>query len=641
MKRNSKQSMIPVFFLATILLTSAAPCSLMDGGQPLPVVISAVADDSVRESAETLADILGKMSDCTVPVVTGNGIRGLAVGYADDFPELRNMFTVNFPPRWTGQGDLSEAQRYVLKSHPEGIAVIGATQLAVEYAVWDLLHRLGYRHFFPADHWEIIPRLTADQQRIAVEADERPDYFDRRIWYGFGGDVARKRAWNFRNRMSHHGWRDDFRGSMDARWKTTLINAHHAYGSIISLNKAAFDANPDLLALVNGERRGSKLCISNPDLAPLALNYARDWFRRFPHSFSVSMEPSDGYGWCECEPCVALGTPSTRMIHLANQVAEGLETTHPDKRIGVLAYARHAEPPAISPHPRIAVQCATHLSGNIPFEERLTGWSEISSVVGFYAYYAVAQWHHAMPGRMIGGNLEHLAETIPAYHALGARMMCAEAGDCWGPNGLGYVVAARLLWDVGVDVNAVVDDFLDKSFGSATDIMRRYYTLMDSSRNAETAGELRPGSLEYFEDRYRRMYAIILAARDRAGSDAPVLARLHDVLLYTRQVQLWCALRRTLATDSGATATARDEALERYIRFAWQIRETGMGHWAGVRGVTANAGGIDLNSPPSWLSADESAAFAVADWDRVTPVLIEATLAEAERAAAGTEIHEW
>ena len=54
-------------------------------------------------------------------------------------------------------GDATRREDYLLRSHPGGLQVIGATDVAVEYAVWDLLHRLGHRQFFPGKTWEIVP----------------------------------------------------------------------------------------------------------------------------------------------------------------------------------------------------------------------------------------------------------------------------------------------------------------------------------------------------------------------------------------------------------------------------------------------------------------------------------------------------
>jgi hypothetical protein len=45
----------------------------------------------------------------------------------------------------------------------------------------------------------------------------------------------------------------------------------------------------------------------------------------------------------------------------------------------------------------------------------------------------------------------------------------------WAARGLGYYLAARLMWNVEEDPHALIADFYDKAFGSAALPMERYY----------------------------------------------------------------------------------------------------------------------------------------------------------------------
>ena len=64
------------------------------------------------------------------------------------------------------------------------VLVVGATDLAVEHAVWDLLYRLGHRQFFPGATWEVIPKSAI--LHVEVDVREHPSYYARRLWYGYG-----------------------------------------------------------------------------------------------------------------------------------------------------------------------------------------------------------------------------------------------------------------------------------------------------------------------------------------------------------------------------------------------------------------------------------------------------------------------
>ena len=62
-----------------------------------------------------------------------------------------------------------------------------------------------------------------------------------------------------------------------------------------------------------------------------------------------------------------------------------------------------------------------------------------------------------------------MAASIRDFYNKGARFYDCESGDAWGPYGLGYYVASRVMWDIkeADRVDAIVDDFLTRAFGPA------------------------------------------------------------------------------------------------------------------------------------------------------------------------------
>ena len=84
-----------------------------------------------------------------------------------------------------------------------GLLLVGASDAAVSHAVWDLLYRLGYRQFFPGKNWEVVPQEK--NLSIAVNDFEHPDYYARRIWFGYGSlpeNKAPYALWCERNRAT-------------------------------------------------------------------------------------------------------------------------------------------------------------------------------------------------------------------------------------------------------------------------------------------------------------------------------------------------------------------------------------------------------------------------------------------------------
>jgi hypothetical protein len=543
-----------------------------DGKANFPIVVSAQASERVRSAAETLADHLERISGAAFEVHTGGGATGIVVGVATEFPDSGEA------RRWQ-EPDALGGEEYLLRSHPQGVYVWGATDVAVAHAVWDLLHRIGYRQFFPGKNWEIVP--TIRELSVAVDAAEAPDYLSRRIWYGFG-------AWDYAA--------DPYR-----RWcaKNRAISGFdlqtgHAYGGIIRAHREQFEQHPEYFALVAGKResRGesTKLCIGNPGLRKLVVQHALRYFEEHPQAESISMDPSDGGGWCECKACSDLGSVSDRAVILANEVATAINVNDEGRIVGMYAYAYHSPPPTIRVHPRVVISVATaFIKGGFTLDELIDGWSVQGATLGIREYYSVHTWDRDLPGKARGSDLNYLAKTIPEFHAEGARFMSAESSDNWGPNGLGYYVASRILWDVdqAPRVPEIVDDFLTRSFGPAKAPMAEFYRLVDGSREHLILA-----------DQIGRMY-LCLAEAGRLADGHDVRSRVNDLVLYTRYVELYKRY-----TD--ADGEARQAAFEAMIRHAYRIRQTMMVHSKAIyRDVAARDKRVTVPADCGWTVPEE------------------------------------
>ncbi len=515
-----------------------------DGRALLPVVVAADASDRVRQAAQTLAAYLGRISDARFEVRTGDGTTGLALGLPAHFP------TVPIQKPWDVK-DPTRREDYLLRSHPQGVYLLGASDLAVEHAVWDFLYRLGHRQFFPGETWEVVPH-TRDL-RIAVDTQEHPSYYARRIWYGYGAaDYARQpyADWCARNRAA----------------AGIELRSGHAYDGILQRNKAEFARHPEYLGLVGGRRKSSKFCISNPGLRQLVVADALAQFARDPSLPSISVEPSDGGGWCECEQCRALGSISDRAVLLANEVAAAVEAKYPGKYIGMYAYSQHSPPPTIRVHPRVVIGVATaFVSGGYTVDQLLDGWHRQGATLGIREYYSVHPWDRDLPGAARGGKPDYLKATIPHFYAKGARFLSAESGDNWGPNGLGYYLATRMLWDVreADRIDALKADFLEKAFGPAKEPMAGFYRLIDGANRPRLTDDL-----------IGRMYRALAEAQQKTDNPK-IRARLNDLTLYARYVELWS----DYATAGG---TDRQQRFETLLRFAYRIGPTMMIHTRGL-----------------------------------------------------------
>ena len=526
-----------------------APARMAEDGRALmPIVIGAGAAHRLRAAAATLADYLGRMSGAEFALRPGDGSAGIVVGAATDFDRL--PFQVDLP------GGPFEREAYVLRSSAHGLWLIGATELAVEHAVWDTLYRLGYRQFFPGQTWEVVPH--SEELALSVDTQESPDFCARRIWYNWG-------LWGYNNEP-YADW-----CARNRVVRGFLLHSGHAYGSIAGASRAAFEAHPEYYALVNGERQtggDAKFCVSNPGLRKLVVDWAVEQCKQHPEMDSMSMEPSDGGGWCECEACQEMGSPSDRALTLANEVADAINKLGlGEKYVGMYAYNLHSPPPSIRVHPNVIISTTTaFLRGGYSLDQIIEGWQEKGATLGIYDYFSVVAWDWNLPRRAKTARPHGVAESIRNFHEKGARFYDCESGDAWGPYGLGYYVAGRVMWDVqeADRVDELVDDFLSKAFGPAREPMEKFYHLItvDDRRRSDA-------------DVVGRMYRCLAEARRLAAERSDVMRRLDDLVLYTRYVDLFSAY-------ADASGEAKNAAKEDVLRHCYRMRRTMMVHSYGL-----------------------------------------------------------
>jgi len=570
--------------LLILVLSTFTPClagtatQLSNNGTAMhKIIVADTATDAVRAHAAVLAKHLNRMCGATFTIEPGNGREGIAIGLPGDFP----MLELGVP---LDAKDATKREDYLLRSHARGVFLIGATELAIRHAVWDLLDRLGYRQYFPGPHWEIVPRKP--QLAIDVDSLEHPDYYSRRIWYGYGPwDHAREpyRDWCEKNRCV----------------QGIELNTGHAYDGILHRNRAVFAEHPEYLGLVSGQRKSTKFCIANPGLRQLVADDALRQFTADPSKQSVSVDPSDGGGWCECAECSKLGSVTDRALTLANVVAEAITKEYPDKFVGMYAYNQHSPPPTIDAHPHVVISVATSfISGGYTVDQLLAGWARHAKILGIREYYSVNTWDRDLPGAARGGRIEYLRTTIPHFYEQSARFLSAESSDNWAPNGLGYYLASRMLWDVRESENVAQRTamFLRDCFGSAREPMTKFYDLLDGTRRQPLSDDL-----------VGRMYRLLDEASGQTD-DAAVRSRLDDLTLYTRYVELWLDY-------SIASGAERQAAFEAVIRHAYRMRGTMMIHsYATYR---------DVDSRDKSVSIPDDAKFNVPEgknpWKSSTP----------------------
>lgn len=503
------------------------PFAIAEDGQPRCHILIEGEANAAREAlAKELQHWLREATGATIPIGATPDSKGaivLATGDASLGPE-----------------------GFAVRSEPGRLTLRGNTELGLQHAVYAFLEHVGCRWYFPDPVWTAVPKHPSLSVSVNVRAS--PAFGYRRIWYGWGARTKKLAddytAWMRRNRQ----------------FGAFQTDCGHAWERYVPARE--FEKHPDWFGLVKGVRKPMQLCTSNPEVERRVIEGVLAAFRKEPGRNMVSVDPNDGGGYCECERCAALGSASDRAFLLASNVARAVRKEFPDKWVGLYAYAFHCEPPRTPFAPGVYVQVTTGFRyTKLSFDEQVTAFRKLGARLGVYDYFSVYPWDWDMPGKAKGSRVYELAESIRHYRDLGLSTYDAESSCNWGPNGLGYWVASKLMWQPESDAKALMSDFCTRAFGKAAEPMRRLYE--------------RWAHGERFAARGLKLALLDLQEAYALEADAAVRARLDRVAMYLHWLRLSLDYDRAVRDAQPDAIKASAKALIVYSR---RLLDTGLIH---------------------------------------------------------------
>jgi len=432
------------------------------------------------------------------------------------------------------------------------IYLVGHDSTATAFAVYTFLEDLGCRWFMPGEIGEVVPaakKLTWTRR----ERTEQPDFIFRQIWWAYGGppETAEQfKMWKLHNKVAY-----------------PLIQHGHNLTNTLP-PKIYFDEHPEYYALVNGERRTTQLCTSNPEVVRLVIERINAYFDEHPDVEAYSLCPDDNTDFCECDDCRALdvggadkylqGKPvvTDRYIHFLNAVAQGIQERHPGKKVSTYAYVNYSTPPLrekIDPHVVIiltsSVYCGAHGIGDLHCASRqamkqdLAGWTAAAEV---YIYdYDPTPYNAELPWPLFGARWREMAE----YLAMGVKGFTFESHNSWATLAPNFYVAAKSMWDAHLDFDALMNDYMQKFFGESAAPMADYYRTLEAAL-AAASGKVEWGQLAYPKIFTKNVLGRCRGDIDRAvqsAIDPKVQERVRAVALGFEYLENYIQLRNAVA----------------------------------------------------------------------------------------------
>lgn len=449
---------------------------LVNNGEPKTAIYVAAAvmepDDKsharLRASVNDLAAYLERLTGGTVPVHTrapAKGDKAIPILIGDLATEVFG------PPAETN----AFKQGWRLAITRKGVGIIGESDEAVSFALYEFLDRLGCRWYLPSEMGESIPFSPTVAPPVS-DVSGVPLTVGRNVWHA---DEDYRR----RNRLG--GVPLDFGHALEIRYLPKELLAQH----------------PDWNAEIGGKRSvNGRYCWANEELTAALADAIIAQLDRSPTP-TLSLSPDDGANFCECAKCRALdaGDPdptmgcislTDRYVHFLNRVATRVTAKHPHVKFGVLAYVQYTRPPVREkPHPSLVpvlapiTYCRAHSmkSERCPSRRQLAeivrGWQKLSSLVGYYEYgYNLAEV--SAPNPMIrkwSDDLDLLyAEKKPLF---------------WIPETLpnfesvlpGLYLGIRKSVRPDEPAEQILTEFYARFYASAAEPMRQYWQIIDDA----------------------------------------------------------------------------------------------------------------------------------------------------------------
>lgn len=386
-----------------------------------------------------------------------------------------------------------------------------------------LREAMGYRVLWPGDCGEVYTK-SKDIKLDPFELSDAPFFIQRKIRNGL---IRRSYPWKAPDGKTyrlpyekvpktgilgydpvelHNLRREQGRNWYAAMRFGTQERKTAGGGTFYSWKKRFMKSNPEYFALqFNGTRIQRtdhvRICKSNPEVIKKTIEGARSVLNKRKDVTVYNVSPCDGsYDiFCMCPGCRAWdpsdAPQSARRVYLGRnrpmfhyvgstdrvfrftcEVAHALKKSHPQVKVGYLAYAGYLAPPK---YYRDFPDNITVTFVGLQYLNR----QALERDRAYWKFWArVSDEIILRPNHLLGGGgfpLLHMHEMAKDLRYCAETGMIGSDYDSmihhWATNGLNYFVLGEMLWDPSKDVDDIIDEYCRLGFGKGADAMKKYF----------------------------------------------------------------------------------------------------------------------------------------------------------------------
>lgn len=527
-----------------VLLAMLGGERLLCGGQPEPTNVVLLPDNAgpvLKFAATELQKYARQISGANLTVGT-TAEAGLprAVLSSGSSPNPR---AGEFIPGLTHPAVSSDD--YKLKTVGQTILIIGGSDRAVLFGVYDLLERIGCRWFAPLE--EHVPTVET-LKWPELDVCEEPVFHWRALEFIAGCDPACV-DWMTKLRLNV-AWPEKYVPNSDmtanelqleaaavpamTQRGLTIFWGGHILPVLFPIER--YTDHPEYFAQIDGKRLAPEvdqqsrmqLCTSNPDVMRIVSENTVQFLRNHPWIDTLVLWGNDTNDWCECAACRALepnpdrkssfagldrSATYCRMIRIVNAA---VMRELPGRRIAFNHYYNLEDLPrdehghvleSVLPDRSVLSnvdayrQCDRHAftDADCPKGKRIEpitrAWAPYFSDSVSWSYYWSWNFMKGLPVPMV----HKIPDDFRFLRSLGVNGVIDNVSlvpstfdrydprpgiaqtDHWRYNALNFYVYAKAAWNPDIDVDATVADFITHYYGTAAAPMTEFWRLMEQS----------------------------------------------------------------------------------------------------------------------------------------------------------------
>jgi len=453
-------------------------------------IVSPSADPVAACAAAELAEMLTRIAGEPIPV--GDGTSASVLSFS------------------LSHGD-GEADGFTWQATPEQVVLRGDNPRGLLYAVYSFLEALGCRWVSPGADGERLPQGT----RFEVSATlirEQAALPGRCLivgHYAFMQAIEEWIVWAARNRLNTiflHVIEGPmaFGAAPEGQWQAHKGRAvplarqrgmtieHGGHGLAALLPRVRFKELPEAFRYHAGRRTPDhNFCPSSAEGMAIVRRNAEAHFRAHPEVDVYHLWPDDipGGGWCACERCRSY-TASEQALLAINAVAEVLAEVNPAGRVAFLAYMdTEAVPVQVAPRENVCLvwaprsRCYAHATDDPACPVNVPHYAETFRAQAAHFPHQPRVFEYYLDAILFKSLLPPLPSILQRdirfYAAAGAHTVQAlMTGDRpWLVPQLNAWLFARLSWDPEQDLDALLADFCQATYGTAGELPAHYRAL--------------------------------------------------------------------------------------------------------------------------------------------------------------------